>query len=263
MSEPMDHYARGHIEGQAAGRAAADAQIVALREALEAVHGRYHGQRGRWPDVDVARVLSDTAQAAAEAEARIRADAEKPWRKTVTDVVRLLDTYGGGPSGYDRLLRTARALLTPADEAASPVTAWREDATRPIALSLKERIEAIAKALYVAGVARSRDKDGLARDVAAGVYANLRQVQKIDLYGFKTLGDLDFDALFRAIDESRGAPAADEAVSRNPEDCSTCNGRGSFPSEDGRDPFAIHCLSCDGTGLVGQPDRAAPGGVEL
>ena len=47
---------------------------------------------------------------------------------------------------------------------------------------LQERIDALARALYTAGLARSDlDKDGLPRLIAEGVYANLRKVQHLDL----------------------------------------------------------------------------------
>lgn len=56
-----------------------------------------------------------------------------------------------------------------------------EKAQRRLAyISLHECIEALAEALYVAGI-RSDTKDGRPRLIAEGVYANLRMVQRLDL----------------------------------------------------------------------------------
>lgn len=59
----------------------------------------------------------------------------------------------------------------------TPPTEWG----RPVMISLRARVEALAEALFVAGI-RSGDKDGRPRLIAEGIYANLRRVQRMDLY---------------------------------------------------------------------------------
>jgi len=56
-------------------------------------------------------------------------------------------------------------------------------------LSLQERIDALARALYVAGIRSDHDKDGLPRIIAEGIYANLRNVQRLDLYRPETVDE--------------------------------------------------------------------------
>ena len=94
------------------------------------------------------------------------------WRR---DAARLeVGRYGWTDGKIDALRRCADELEA-ALLAAPAVPAEKH-------LSLQERIDALASALYVAGVRSSLDKDGLPRLVAEGIYAYLRKVQKLDLH---------------------------------------------------------------------------------
>jgi hypothetical protein len=109
----------------------------------------------------------------------IRALVEK-WRERDVDLHRKADahpqyarTLVERAECYDRCAYELEAALA---VEASP----QQD--QGIALRLRDRVDAIARALYVAGIRSDLDKDGLPRLVAEGILLNLRKVQKIDLY---------------------------------------------------------------------------------
>ena len=90
-----------------------EADRLALREALFAIF-----RAERWTDQDdfmpwLGRVLSNTAATAQAYEARIRADAVKPWRQWVYDVIGLLLVHSDVLTGDDSrfAIETGRALL--------------------------------------------------------------------------------------------------------------------------------------------------------
>lgn len=74
-------------------------------------------------------------------------------------------------------------------------------------LTLTQAVEALAAALYVAGI-RSGEKDGLPRTVAAGVYANLYRFQHVGLY--RWVGGQIPEGLGKGESPSTPAPAAPE-----------------------------------------------------
>ena len=73
-------------------------------------------------------------------------------------------------------------------------------------LRLAEKIEALAAALYAAGL-RSGSKDGVPRLIDEGVYANLVRVQRLDLH---RVTPADSDEAWRQIQERLG-PVTPEA----------------------------------------------------